>query len=71
MFNKNYFVIRDWSQSRMWHGMCAQQRLDSVCVSALYGHSLRCPNEETLHSWLSKNALSEDSDQTAQVRSLI
>ena len=51
--------------------MCAQRRLRSTCASAQSDPSLRCLQEETLRHLLSKNALSEDSDQSARMRRLI
>ena len=47
--------------------MCALRRLKSSCASVQSDLSLRCPHEEDLHSGLSKNAHSEDSDQPAQM----
>ena len=34
--------------------MCAQGRLKSACASTQSDQSLRCPHDETLHSWISK-----------------
>ena len=42
----------------MWENvpsdMCSKQRLEPACASAQSDRSLRCPQEETLHPWLSK-----------------
>ena len=51
--------------------MCAQRRLKSACAIIQSYLSIRCPNEEALHHWLSKNALRDDSVQTARIRRLI
>ena len=52
-------------------GICAQRTLRSACLSAQSDQGLACPHEETMHLLLSKNAPSEDSDQTARMRSLV
>ena len=51
--------------------MCAQRRLKLASASAQFHQSLRCLHEKALHLWLSKHALSEDSDQTEEMRKLI
>ena len=48
--------------------MCAQRRLRSACATAQADQSLRCPLKETLQAQLSNNAISEDSDQTANAQ---
>ena len=51
--------------------MSAQQSLKSACASAQSDQSFCCQHEETLLSWLSKNAPREDFDQTTQMHRLI
>ena len=51
--------------------MCAERRFKSACASAQFDQSPCCPHEEFLHPFAIQNAPSEDSDQTAHLRSLI
>ena len=45
-----------------------QRRLRSACADTQMDQSLRCDHDVILYYWLSKNAHSEDSDSTAQMR---
>ena len=53
--------------------MCAQWRRKSACASTQFDQSICCPDEETLHPWLTKLHLvkSEKSDQTVRMCRLI
>ena len=51
--------------------ICVQRTIKSPCPPARSDQSHLCPHEGTWHSYLSKNVPSEDSDQTARMRSLI
>ena len=66
-----HLMSRTATSENVLSDMCAQQRFRSACASALSDQNLRCPYEETLHAWLSKNVASEDSDQTARMCRLI
>ena len=63
-------IIERSTRENIPFDMCAQRILKSACASAQSDQSFRCPHKETLYPWLSKNAHSEDSDQTAGMRSL-
>ena len=71
----NNWLFQAATRENVLSDMCAQRRLISACACAQSDHSLRCPHEENLHHWLSKqntkNAPSEDSDQTTRMRMLI
>ena len=57
-----------WKRT-FWH--VRPRRLKAACASAQSDQSLRCQHDETMHTWLSKTAPSENSDQTARMRRLI
>ena len=50
--------------------MCVQRRLKLACTYAQSDQGLRCPHEDTAYLVI-QNAPSEDSDQTARMRSLM
>ena len=68
LFAKCIRVIFALRKHALWH-MRPTKTHFSLRMREVW--SVRCSHEETLHPWLSKNALSEDSDLTAQMLRLI